>query len=109
MIPATHEAIAAKVTRRDGHICAWLGRDTGDLVLYSRTGRNLPTPADHVWLDEYLTRAIHDDPLTGMEATNRGVVIEASVNPAHTRLYHAVHGPIVLSDNGGWTSQEVPF
>jgi hypothetical protein len=109
MIPATHASIAVKVTRRDGHICAWLGRDTGDLILYSRTGHSFNTPADHVWLDSYLARAIHDDPLTGMEAANRGVVINPGSNPACTRLYHAVHGPVVLDDKGGWTSQEVPF
>jgi hypothetical protein len=109
MIPATHEAIAAKVTRRDGHVCAWLGYDTGDLILYSRTGRSHPSPADHVWLDSYLARAIHDDPLTGMEAANRGVALDGAANPAHGRLYHAIHGPVVIDDKGGWTSQEVPF
>lgn len=100
--PATLE----QITQRDGHVCSWLGYDTGRLVPQHRQGGMGGRAGKHqlsnvVWLDSLINGAIESDPEMQAEAKRRGVKISNhATDPSLIPMFHATHGWRLLGNGG---------
>lgn len=100
------------VHARDGHACAWHakgGCDPETLVPQHRQGGMGGRKTKHrlsnvVWLCSRINGDIESNADLQREAVNRGIKISLHANPAREPMLHAVHGWVVLDDDGGVTS-----
>ncbi len=103
----TPKAVLKALDARDGHVCAWLGYDTGRLVPQHRQGGMGGRPGKHrlsnvVWLDSILNGDIESVPALQAEALRRGIKISLHADPASVPIDHARHGLVLLADDGSW-------
>lgn len=108
----TPRTVLSALDRRDGHVCAWLGYDTGRLVPQHRHrgmgGRaNLHRLSVVVWLDSVINGLIESDPVWQAEAKRRGIKISLHADPEEEPIEHAVHGRVWLKDDGTWVPDRV--
>ncbi|WP_156027647.1 hypothetical protein [Mycetocola saprophilus] len=109
--PAAKKTLLAELTNRDGHVCAWTGIDDDTLVPQHRSGRGMGGDrsknrlANLVWLRSSINSLIEDDPWWAEEARRRGIKISLHADPTLTPIVHAVHGTVILSDDGSITPQ----
>lgn len=59
-------------------------------------------PSAVVWLESLINGQIEADAEMQREAVRRGIKISKFQNPATTPIEHAVHGRVLLDDEGGW-------
>lgn len=93
------------LTNRDEHRSAWTGQDVPDLVPQHRHGgmggrRNKQRLSVVVWLESLINDLIESDPSWQAEAKRRGIKISGFANPELTPIQHAVHGWVLLGDDG---------
>lgn len=96
---------------RDGHRCAWTGQDSDTLVPQHRAGGMGGSPTKHrasnvVWLDSIINGLIESDVEMQREAYRRGIKISKFMDSSVTPVRHAVHGWVLLDDEGGWVPAE---
>lgn len=108
----TPKAVLAELDRRDGHVCAWTGEDTGRLVPQHRQrgmgGRaGLHRLSNLVWLDSVINGLIESDPAWQAEALRRGIKISGFADPEEEPVEHAVLGRVRLKDDGAWVPDRV--
>lgn len=101
----TPKALLRALDDRDGHVCAWLGYDTGRLVPQHRHGGMGGRRGKHrlsvvVWLDSLINGQIESDAVMQAEAVRRGIKISLHADPEETPIVHAVHGRVLLKDDG---------
>lgn len=92
--------------RRDTHVCAWTGIDTGRLVPQHRQGgmggrKDKHRLSNLVWLDSLINGFIESDPVYQAEAVARGIKISLHADPTAVPVTHIVHGVVFLDDAGG--------
>lgn len=91
--------------RRDGHRSAWTGDDVPTLVPQHRHGGMGGRRGKHrlsvlVWLESDINGLIESDADYQAEAIRRGIKISLHADPTLVPVLHAVHGLVVLSDDG---------
>jgi hypothetical protein len=91
--------------RRDGHLCAWTGIDTGRLVPQHRQGgmggrKDKHRLSNLVWLDSLINGLIESDPIYQAEALRRGIKISGFADPLEVEVEHVIHGVVYLDDAG---------
>lgn len=100
-----------ELTERDGHVCAWTGVDDDTLVPQHRSNRGMGGSraknrlSNLVWLQSHINTRIESDAWWAEEARRRGIKISSHADPALTPVVHAVHGAVILSDDGSITPQ----
>ena len=104
---STPKALLKALDKRDGHLCAWSGIDTGQLVPQHRQGgmggrRDKHRLSNLVWLDSLINGLIESDPLYQSVAIQRGIKVSGFADPTVTLIDHAVHGCVYLDDEGGF-------
>lgn len=109
----TPKATLKALELRDGHVCAWNGYDTGRLVPQHRQGGMGGRKGKHrlsnvVWLDSILNGLIESHPRLQREAIMRGIKVSLHADPTLVPVNHAVHGWVLLDDEGGFTTVEAP-
>ena len=62
-----------------------------------------------VLLDSIINGLIESEADWQAEAERRGIKVSGYADPATVPIHHAVHGLVLLDDQGGITDQEVPF
>jgi len=92
---------------RDGHRSAWTGNDVDTLVPQHRVGGMGGSPSKHlasnvVWLESDINGFIEADVEWQREAFRRGIKVSRFQDPAVVPIEHAVHGRVLLDDEGGW-------
>lgn len=112
MTDATPRPLLRALDERDGHVCAWHGAEArsdvcapGTLVPQHRLGGMGGSATKHrlsvvVWLDSATNGLIESDPLMQVEAYLRGIKLRGNVDPELARIKHAVHGLVLLKDDG---------
>lgn len=112
MSDETPRRVIDAVDARDGRTCAWHGADGScrreTLTPQHRDGGMGGSPTRHrlsnvVWLCSLLNGAIESDARLQREAIRRGIKLEAGQDPASAPIAHAVHGHVLLDDEGGAT------
>lgn len=100
---AVPKALLAALDKRDGHVCAYTGIESDTLVPHHRANRGMGGGkheiANLVWLDSILNGRVEHD--LQAAALARGIKISKYANPAETPILHAVHGLVLLTDDGG--------
>lgn len=91
--------------KRDTHVCAWTGIDTGRLVPQHRQGgmggrKDKHRLSNLVWLDSLINGLIESDPTYQAEALRRGIKISLHADPLDEQVEHVVHGLVYLDDAG---------
>jgi hypothetical protein len=91
--------------RRDGMRSAWTGNESETLVPQHRQGgmggrRSKHRLSNVVWLESEINGLIESDPEMQAEAVRRGIKIGGWDDPELVPLTHAVHGRVVLFDDG---------
>lgn len=101
---------------RDGRRCAWTGEESDRLVPQHRQGGMGGSPLKHrpsnvVWLDSIRNGLIESDPEMQAEAVRRGIKVSRFADTTKEPIEHAVHGRVVLDDEGGWAPADAgdPF
>lgn len=107
----TPRRLLRELDKRDGHRSAWTGIEypKGDddvLVPQHRQGgmgggRSKHRLSNLVWLESDRNGLIEDNAAEAEEARRRGIKISIHANPQHEPITHAVHGRVVLDDQGG--------
>jgi hypothetical protein len=103
------------ITKRDGHRCAMCGDDNETLVPHHRANRgmggrrSLDRLSNLLWLCSLENGAIESEPELAAIARSKGIKISGHDEPSHVPIHHAVHGRVLLDDDGGTHGQEVPF
>lgn len=110
-VPAS---VLADLDRRDGHLCAWSGVDTGRLVPQHRQGGSGGRRGKHrisnlIWLDSLINGLIESDATYQAEARRRGIKISLHADPELVPLEHVVHGWVRLLDDGSVLPSEQPY
>jgi hypothetical protein len=105
MSDVTPKALLAALDARDGHRCAWTGREGDTLVPQHRQGgmggrRGKHRLSNVVWLDSIINGRIEAEPDWQLEAFERGIKIRSSDDPTQVEVRHAVHGLVLLGDLG---------
>jgi hypothetical protein len=114
MSDTTPRAVLDALDERDGHVCAWLGYDTGRLVPQHRQGgmggrRGKHRLSNVVWLDSILNGEIEASAELQAEARRRGIKISGHADPEDEPIVHAVHGRVRLLDDGTYRkASDVP-
>ena len=106
MSSPTPRGLLAVLDQRDGHRCAWTGQESDRLVPQHRQGgaggrRDKHRPSNVVWLDSLLNGRIEAEAALQAEALRRGIKISGFADPTATPIQHAVHGLVLLDDDGG--------
>lgn len=109
----TPKALLRALDERDGHRSAWTGIEypKGDLdvlVPQHRQGGMGGSKGKHrlsnlVWIESARNGLIEDNAADAAEARDRGIKISIHANPQHEPIQHAVHGRVVLDDDGGFS------
>ncbi len=111
---AIPKAILRGLNARDGHRSAWTGNDVDTLVPQDRANRGMGGTkvfqlSNYVWLESDINGAIESDAEMAAEARRRGIKISRYDDPRLVEVQHAVHGPVLLDNDGGWKpSTEIP-
>lgn len=113
MSDRTPKATLRMLDERDGHRCAWTGAESDTLVPQHRAGGMGGSPSKHrasnvVWLDSVINGLIESDIEMQREAYRRGIKISKFEDPTQSPIEHAVHGRVVLDDEGGWAPATTP-
>lgn len=101
----TPRVLLAALEKRDGRRSAWTGNEGETLVPQHRQGGMGGRAAKHrlsnvVWLESDVNGLIESDPAWQAEAVARGIKISAWADPEVTEVRHAVHGLVLLRDDG---------
>jgi hypothetical protein len=101
----TPKALLKGLEARDGHRSAWTGNDDETLVPQHRQGgmggrRNKHRLSNVVWLESGINGLIESDADWQAEALKRGIKISGYDEPTHVPIQHAVHGRVLLNDDG---------
>ena len=105
----TPKRLLKALDARDGHQCAWhpVGMcDPDTLTPQHRANRghggrpSLHRLSNLVWLCSRLNGAVESDALTAEVARDRGVKVRSHDDPARVPIRHAVHGLVLLTDDG---------
>lgn len=101
----TPKALLKALEARDGHRSAWTGNDVDTLVPQHRQGgmggrRNKHRLSNVVWLESDINGLIESDAEWQAEAVERGIKISGFEEPTLVRIRHAVHGLVLLNDDG---------
>jgi len=100
---------------RDGHRCAMCGGGGDDLVPHHRANRgmggrrSLDRLSNLVWLHSGENGLVESDPEMAALARAKGIKISSHDEPSHVPIVHAVHGRVLLDDDGRTHGQEVVF
>jgi len=103
------------ITKRDGHRCAICGDDNETLVPHHRAGRgmggrrSLDRLSNLVWTCSLENGLMESDPEFAVIMRTKRIKISSHDEPSHVWLFHAVHGRVLLDDDGGVHTQEVVF
>lgn len=112
MADHTPKPLLRALEARDGVACAWHGAEArsdlckwGTLVPQHRLGGMGGSATKHrlsvvVWLDSLTNGLIESDPVMQLEAYERGIKIRGDLDPEQTPILHAVHGRVLLKDDG---------
>lgn len=103
---STPKALLRKLTERDGHRSAWTGDDVDTLVPQHRQGgmggrKNKHRLSNVVWLESEINGLIESDAGWQAEALVRGIKVSLHDEPSHVPIEHAVHGRVLIDDDGG--------
>jgi len=102
----TPRLVLVALEARDGRRCAWTGQESDRLVPQHRQGgaggrKNKHRLSNVVWLDSILNGRIEAEAALQAEALRRGIKISGFADPTATPIEHAVHGLVLLDDDGG--------
>ena len=107
--------LLAGLVARDGHRCAMCGADDDTLVPHHRANRgmggrrSLDRLSNLVWLCAVENGLVESDPEMAAIARAKGIKISSHDEPSHVPIVHAVHGRVLLDDDGRTHGQEVVF
>lgn len=108
----TPKPLLKALDARDGHRCAWHFEgwcDTETLAPQHRANRgmggrkSLHRLSNLVWLCSEMNGLIESHAGVARKALERGIKISSHAEPSMVRVRHAVHGWVLLDDNGGIT------
>ena len=97
---------------RDDNRCAWTGEPSERLVPQHRANRGHGGHkagnrlSNGVLLDSLINGAIESDVPMMAEAMRRGLKVSRYADPLLVPVLHAVHGWVLLDDDGGFTTVE---
>lgn len=103
---STPKALLKALTERDGHRSAWTGNDVDTLVPQDRANRGMggykgnQRLSNFVWLESWINGLIESDANWATEARLRGIKISRYEEPTLIPITHAVHGRVILNDDG---------
>ena len=103
------------IRERDDNRCAMCGEEGDDLVPHHRANRgmggrrSLNRLSNGVLLHSLENGLVESDPEMAVLARTKGIKISGHDEPSHIPIRHAVHGRVLLDDDGGIHGQEVPF
>ncbi len=105
MADQTSKALLLALDERDGRRSAWTGNEGDTCVPQHRQGGMDGRATTHhlsnvVWLESDINGLIESDPEWQYEALKRGIKISGYANPELAEVRHAVHGLVLLRDNG---------
>lgn len=105
MADQTPKALLTALEERDGRRSAWTGNEGDTLVPQHRQGGMGGRAEKHrlsnvVWLESDINGLIEADPAMQAEAVRRGIKISGHADPEDVPVEHAVHGTVLLTDNG---------
>lgn len=108
MSDTTPKELLTALDARDGHRCAWTGRESDTLVPQHRQGgmggrRGKHRLSNVVWLDSIINGRIEAEPDWQLEAARRGIKISLHDDPEDVPVLHAVHGFVLIDDAGDVT------
>ena len=97
--------VLAALIERDGHRSAWTGDDVPTLVPQHRQGgaggrRGKHRLSNLVLLESLTNGLVESDADYQAEAIRRGIKISLHADPTLVPVLHAVHGLVVLTDDG---------
>jgi len=103
----TPKALLKALEARDGMVSAWTGQWSDTLVPQHRQGGMGGRKGKHrlsnvVWLESLTNGLITSDPEWQAEAKRRGIAISLHDDPTLVPIDHAVHGLVLLADDGTW-------
>ncbi|NII42274.1 hypothetical protein E9228_002932 [Curtobacterium flaccumfaciens] len=106
MSSQTPAPLLAALEARDGRRSAWTGNESDTLVPQHRQGgmggrRSKHRLSNVVWLESSINGEIEADPEMQAEAVRRGIKIGGHDDPELVEVRHAVHGLVLLRDDGG--------
>lgn len=119
MADETPRALLHALDERDGHVCAWHGADArsdvcrpGTLVPQHRLGGMGGSATKHrlsvvVWLCSAANGEIESDPVMQRAAYLWGFKLRGDVDSEAAEILHAVHGRVLLKDDGTVVPVEV--
>ncbi len=104
----TPKALLKALDLRDGRVCAWHGVACGVDTLSPQHRANrgaggrksLHRLSNLVWLCSRLNSEIESDAVTAVLARRTGIKISSHAEPTREPIHHAVHGFVLLSDDG---------
>jgi hypothetical protein len=113
MSSQTPRETLAMLDRRDGHRSAWTGEESDTLVPQHRIGGMGGSASKHrasnvVWLESDINGDIESNAEMQREAYRRGIKVSRFQDPAEVPIEHAVHGRVLLDDEGGWAPATTP-
>lgn len=105
MADQTPKGLLAALEVRDGRRSAWTGNEGDTLVPQHRQGgmggrRMKHRLSNVVWLESDINGEIESDPEMQAEALRRGIKISGHDDPELVEVRHAVHGFVLLRDDG---------
>jgi len=95
--------------------CALCGDENLTLVPHHRANRgmggrkSMDRLSNVVWLCALENGALESEPELAVIARTKGIKISSHEEPSHAPIFHAVHGRVLLDDDGGVHGQTVPF
>lgn len=103
----TPKATLRMLDARDGRVSAWTGLEGDTLVPQHRQGGMGGSSVKHrasnvVWLESAINGRIEAEPEMQREAFARGIKVSRFQDSAEVPIRHAVHGWVLLDDEGGW-------
>ncbi|WP_413600819.1 hypothetical protein [Curtobacterium sp. Curtsp57] len=105
MADQTPKWLLVALEERDGRRSAWTGNESDTLVPQHRQGGMGGRKSKHrlsnvVWLESDINGLIESDPAMQAEAVRRGIKISGHDDPELVEVRHAVHGLVLLRDDG---------
>jgi len=108
----TPKALLKALDLRDGRVCAWHGVSCGEDTLspHHRANRgaggrpSMNRLSNLVWLCSHWNGLIESNADAAQVARDRGVKISSFAEPSRERIRHAVHGLVLLADDGSVSS-----
>lgn len=111
---STPKALLRALDARDGRACAWHGFGCGveTLVPQHRANRghggrkSLNRLSNLVWLCSFINTDIETTAVTAALARRTGIKISSHSEPSLEPIHHAIHGFVLLGDDGSVTQVE---